>query len=148
MHVYRQFIYFYNSGIIVAWDESRGRQFFGRPTIFEVATPGILTERGLFFFFFVFWVADLDTLPFPFFDSVLAKITDTSLVGVQSIANANESHSTILNQDALKKKTPSISRISSNLFNGMSPAQKISELNETNQTRWSDKWNSHDKQNS
>ena len=39
MHVYRQFIYFYNSGIIVAWDESRGRQFFGRPTIFEVATP-------------------------------------------------------------------------------------------------------------
>ena len=76
MHVHRQFIYFLNiaanMAIIVGWYKLRGRQFFGRPTTFEVATPGILTERGLFFFFFVFWVADFDTLPFPFFDSVLA----------------------------------------------------------------------------
>jgi len=80
--------------------------------------------------------------------NVVRKITDTPLIGVQSTANANESHSTILNQDALKKKTPSISNISSNLFNRISPAQKISELSQTNETKWSDKWNSHDKQNS
>ncbi len=71
MHVYRKFIYFWNISIIVGGDKSWGRLFFGRSATLKAATPGILTGRGLFFFFFVFWVADFDTLPFPFFDSVL-----------------------------------------------------------------------------
>ena len=83
MHVYRQFIYFLNISIIVGWDKSRGRQFFGRPATLKAATPEILTGRGLFFFFFVFWVADFDTLPFLFFDSAL----DLEVVFESSLAS-------------------------------------------------------------
>ena len=93
MHVYRQFIYFLNISIIVGWDKSRGRQFFGRPATLKAATPGILTGRGLFFFFFVFWVADFDT----WLDLLLQQIqAQICLIQLSSLQNGYKQERNLL----------------------------------------------------